>query len=275
LSTKILPGNVLNAVKRVRPLYAAGRRARFALGTRLGARLVPGLEGRAHYNDFMLNSANPVDVENYRRSAVEFVELLGSSLQEAGRDWTSVSAVLEVGCGYGRIVRELRKLIPVEKIYVSDVIDEGALFTAEEFGVQRIPVVEEAGPEWSGRFDYVYLASVYSHMPKAAIADHLARTEALMAPGGVLLFTTHGPGSAGMIEKYKQYWLDEARIGAAMDTDGYFFERYPYYYEEYGMTWITRDLVEKLVAGSAPGLTAVSYHPMGAAGHQDVYVWRK
>jgi hypothetical protein len=58
VKTKLLPTNVLDTVKRTRLVYQVGRKARFALGSYMGARYVPGLDSRAHYNDFMLSSTS-------------------------------------------------------------------------------------------------------------------------------------------------------------------------------------------------------------------------
>ena len=91
LPTKFLPEEMLNSIKRAPPIYAIGRRIRFALGTVLGARAVKGISGRVHYNDFMLNSTTPSDVESYQRGAKQFVDILERSLSEAGRDWASIA----------------------------------------------------------------------------------------------------------------------------------------------------------------------------------------
>jgi hypothetical protein len=56
---------------------------------------------------------------------------------------------------------------------------------------------------------------------------------------------------------------------------GYYYERYPYYHDEYGLTWFTEDAVKALVAATAPELEFVGYHPMVLDGHQDVFVYRK
>ena len=184
-----------------------------------------------------------------------------------------MGALLEVGCGYGRVIRELRKTVPAERIYVCDVIDEGARFTASEFGATRIPA--DPGPEWDGRFDLVYLLSVYSHLPESAVADHLRRMSSLLAPGGVLVFTTLGRDSAQTLEIHNQYWLDKARVLDALEDSGYYYERYPYYYDEYGLTWFVPEAVQRLVAESAPELELVASHLNDVAGNQDLYVWRK
>ena len=275
LPTKILPKQFLDAVKRTRPVYTVGRKARFALGSRMGSRYVEGLGGRAHFNDFMLTSVETGHVESYRRGAVEFVGILGRALSEAGRSWASVDACLEVGCGYGRIVRELRGELPASAISVCDVMDEGARFTASEFAVRKLPVVERMDSAHEATFDLVYLLSVYTHLRLDLIEANLAKVAALLKSGGVVVFTTHGRQSADKAEIYDQYWLDKAKLKATLDVSGYFYERYPYYYAEYGLTWFEESRVRDLVARVAPELEFVAHHPVAVDGHQDVFVYRK
>ncbi len=275
LPTKILPKALLDSVKRTRPVYHLGRKARFALGSRLGARYVDALHSRAHFNDFMLSSTAPDHVESYRRGAVEFVGLLGRSLAEAGRSWVDVDACLEVGCGYGRIVRELRRELPAGAIAVCDVINEGARFTAAEFGVRVVPPLEAMGVDEEGRFDLVYLLSVYTHLDRGLIEANLAKAAALLAPGGVLVFTTHGAESAATAERYGQYWLDKAELLAELAATGFFYRRYPYYYAEYGLTWMTAEMTGQLVAAAAPALKRVAHHPLAVDGHQDLFVYQR
>lgn len=274
LPTKFLPEEMLNAIKRTPPIYAIGRRIRFALGTVLGARAVKGISGRVHYNDFMLNSTTPSDVESYQRGAKQFVDILERSISEAGRDWASIGACLEVGCGYGRIVRELRTHLPASQIYVSDVIDEGAVFAAREFGVHKAPVFEEAGDSLDDKFDLIYLLSVYTHLRRDFVESNLRRVAAALKPGGVVIFTVHGEGSAQTSERYRQYWLDKEKLLAALASDGYYYERYPYYSTEYGLTWFTRDAVTAMVEETVPQLQFIAHHPTELDGHQDIFVYR-
>jgi SAM-dependent methyltransferase len=273
--TKLLPTNVLNTVKRTRLVYQVGRKARFALGSYMGARHVPALASRAHYNDFMLSSTSADHVASYRRGAVEFVGILSRSLREADREWRDIESCLEIGCGYGRIVRELRREIPPSAISVCDVIDEGTRFTAAEFGVRRVPVVETMAPEYDRSFDLIYLLSVYTHLPRRMIENNLARVSALLKPNGVLVFSAHGKQSAEMAEIYEQYWLNKEKLNAELELTGFFYERYPYYYAEYGLTWIVTDEVKKMVANAAPTLDFVAHHPLAVDAHQDVFVYRR
>ena len=223
----------------------------------------------------MLTSPDPAHVESYRAGALQFVELLGAALGQAGRDFASVEACLEVGCGYGRIVRELRKEIPAERIHVTDVISEGARFAATEFGVTREPPLEQGGATRGARFDLVYLLSVYTHLRRDMVEANLRRVADSLRPGGIVVFTIHGQGSADTAERYEQYWLDKARVKRSLAAEGVYYERYPYYYGEYGLTWFTRETVEAMVEATAPTLERVAYWPMAVDGHQDVFVYRR
>jgi SAM-dependent methyltransferase len=274
IPTKVLPKDLLDKIKRTRPVYNLARRVRFAIGERLGARPVEGLTGRVHYNDFMLTSAEPEKVASYRDGATQFVDILERSVTEAGRSWDSLEAVMEVGCGYGRIVRELVKRLPPSRIFVSDVIDGGARFTAAEFGVQKVPPIERGG-DLKSKFDLIYLLSVYTHLRRDMVVSNLRGVAAALKPGGVAVITIHGQGSAETAERYEQYWLDKTRLLQALARDGYYYERYPYYYDEYGLTWFTRDAFEKLVSETAPELSLVAYHAMDVDAHQDIFVYRK
>jgi SAM-dependent methyltransferase len=274
-NTQILPKGTLDTIKRSRPIYTIGRKVRFAVGELLGSREVPGLTGRTHYNDFMLVSTDPAVVETYVRGANQFIDILERSCSEAGRDPSTIGEVLEVGCGYGRIVRELRKRMPAARVHVSDVIDGAARFTAAEFGCHEMLPLEDAGAEYNERFDLVYLLSVYTHLRRDLVAANLRRLSAILKPDGVAVITLHGRGSAEIAERYNQYWLDKARVLNALDRDGYYYERYPYYYGEYGLTWFTRPTFDGLIAEVAPELQAVAYHPLDLEGHQDVAVFRK
>lgn len=275
LPTKVLPKNILNTIKRSRPLYTIGRRVRFAIGSRIGARTIAQIGARAHFNDFMLTSAEPKLVAEYVTGARQFVNILERSLSEAGRDWRSIDKCLEVGCGYGRIIRELRKRVAPRNIYASDVIDEGARFSASEFGVHHMPVLEKAGEKYDETFDLIYLLSVYTHLRGDMIAENLHKATRCLKPGGILVFTTHGQGSADTAERYDQYWLDKGKLLDGMERNGYYYERYPYYYDEYGLTWMTKKATVNLVGRIAPELELVSHHPMDVDGHQNVFVYRK
>lgn len=228
-----------------------------------------------HYNDFMLYSNSDEDIARYADGARRFVEILDRSLDEAGRNWEDVRSALEVGCGYGRIVRELRAQHPRLEIAVNDVIDEGARFTERTFKASRLPLLEEMKNPPVERFDLVYLLSVYTHMPRKMIERSLSLVSAALRPRGIVVFTIHGEGSAKTAERYEQFWLEKDMVLQGMNAEGYYYERYPYYTSEYGLTWFAPKTLKALVKSAAPQLTFVSHHPMDLDGHQDIFVYQR
>ena len=171
--------------------------------------------------------------------------------------------------GFGRSAERAGRL-PVDFIH-----DEGARWVASEFSATRIPPMEQAGAKFNNRFGLVYLLSVYTHLRRDMVENNLRRTAAALRPGGTLVFTIHGQHSADTAERYNQYWLDKTRLLSGLATAGYYYERYPYYYDEYGLTWFTKEAVQELVRQTAPELKFVSHHPAALDEHQDVFVYSK
>lgn len=275
ISTKVLPESILDRVKQSKLLYAIGRQLRFECGSLLGSRHVDGIPSHCHYNDFMLRSTKISDVQSYMYHAEEFVGLLSDALVSVGKGWPDVSAVLDIGCGYGRIVRVLRQYVPARRIFVCDVIEEGAKFTSQEFGVTAMPVLEKAAGEFDGKFDLAYALSVYTHTPDGFMARHVRLVSQSLRPGGLYVFTTQGPVSAGTAERYGQTWLDKAAVARDMNERGFSFQQYPHYRSTYGMTWCNREYVQRVVEQTDVGLDLISYAPAAHGGHQDVWVYQK
>lgn len=275
LSTKILPDAVLNNVKRSKLVYNLGRRIRFRIGSALGARHVEGIPGRCHYNDFMLRSTTSEAAAAYQNSAIQFVGILEDTLGSVGRTWEDVGRVLEIGCGYGRIVRVLKERVPPSKIYVSDVIEEGADFSAIEFGVNKMPVLEEVRDGYTEFFDLIFMLSVYTHTPVDFMARHVKLVSDALRPNGLFVFATQGPISARNAEQYSQAWLDKELVLQELWAKGHSFQQYPHYYDRYGMTWHTEDYVRETIQKANVRLRFLNYRPAEHDGHQDIFVYSK
>ena len=275
LPTKVLPDAVLNKVKRSKLVYSLGRRVRFRIGSALGARHVEGIPGRCHYNDFMLKSTSPEAVAAYRNSAVQFVGILANALNSVGKTWTDVDRVLEIGCGYGRIIRVLKEHVPPSKIYVSDVIEEGAHFSATEFGVNKMPILEDVKEGYREFFDLIFMLSVYTHTPVDFMHRHVKLVSDALRPNGLCVFATQGPISAKNAEQYSQDWLDKELILKELQEKGYSFQQYPHYYDRYGMTWHTEDYIRETIRKANVPLRFLSYRPAEHDGHQDIFVYQK
>ncbi|MEO8661440.1 MAG: class I SAM-dependent methyltransferase, partial [Bryobacteraceae bacterium] len=231
-----------------------------------------------HYNDFMLNSTSSQDVARYVDGTTNFIQILEHAMELCGRDLGSASGILEIGCGYGRIVRALPEKITPDRIYVCDVIEEASDFCAREFGVRKANG-DEIGTTLRECFDVVYLLSVFTHLDEEHITQLWQKITQSLRPGGILVLTLHGPSSAAQMENYGKHW--EQQKPGILDTlnkTGYYYEKYNYYSENYGMSWFSRDRFMNLIGKMAPPsiqMAPVYFGEAALDGHQDVFVFRR
>ncbi|MDF1486396.1 class I SAM-dependent methyltransferase [Ramlibacter sp. H39-3-26] len=132
-------------------------------------------------------------------------------LERVDRPLAKVGRFLEFASGHGRFTRHLVKAIGAQRVVVSDVVEDAVRFSTERFGVHGVLSAREpAAVRWPGAFDVVFVLSLFSHLPEWTWAAWLRRLYEAVAPGGVLVFTTHGEYAARM-------------QGVALDSRGYFF----------------------------------------------------
>jgi SAM-dependent methyltransferase len=98
--------------------------------------------------------------------------------------------VLDFACGYGRLLRFLSLMIDPRRIRASDLQTEAVDFVRDAFGVQAL--ASHAEPmrfEPGRRFDFIWVASLFSHLPAPLFHAWLARLVGLLTPRGVLCFS--------------------------------------------------------------------------------------
>jgi SAM-dependent methyltransferase len=192
-------------------------------------------------------------------------EAIRAAVERAGVRLEELPAILDFGCGCGRVVRRLAKL--PSDVYGSDFDADAIAWCKENLPFARFDHNDLAPPLRHGpeRFNLVYALSVLTHLPvdlQHAWVQELAR---VLRPGGLLLLTTHG-------ERYLER-LNEAE--RATFAGGEVVVRFD---EVAGTNLCTAFhppayVQEKL----ARGLEIVAFFPEGAEGnpHQDLFLLRK
>lgn len=175
--------------------------------------------------------------------------------------------VLEFASGHGRFTRHLVKALGPERVTVSDVVPSAVEFSRATFGVEGF--LSASAPEqvqWPAQYDLVFVLSLFSHLPRATWGRWLEALYGAVAPGGVLVFSTHG--------------LKAARFdNVALDEEGFFFaassESHAIDANEYGTTFTSPEFVLARVAETAGADRLVHQAPVHFWNHQDAYVLRK
>jgi SAM-dependent methyltransferase len=138
----------------------------------------------------------PWFLESGRRAAANAREALGRQ----GVAMESLRAILDFGCGCGRVVRHWSGL-PAE-VHGCDV--QGRLV---EWCRKNLPFarferngLEPPLPYRDAAFDLVYALSVFTHLTEPLQRTWMEEMRRVLAPGGFLLITTHGESYASGLD---------------------------------------------------------------------------
>ena len=167
--------------------------------------------------------------------------------------------MLDFASGYGRLTRFLVHEKLADEVTVSDILDGGMEFQAAEFGVRTIlsATLPENFPA-PDRYDLIFVASLFTHLPPATFTPWLRRLAELLTPEGLLIFTVHDESLAP--EKVENgIRFDSHSESRVLDVN------------DYGSTWVTEAYVRGQVAAIDPAFACVRM-PRALAEWQDVYV---
>lgn len=109
---------------------------------------------------------------------------------------TDFDVILDFGCGCGRVIRPVRRLVgPRARLCGIDIDPEAIAWLREQYGT----IADfEVGPPMppmpyeNDTFDFIYGISVFTHLPEDMQFAWLAELRRVSKPGAYLVLTTHG-----------------------------------------------------------------------------------
>lgn len=138
----------------------------------------------------------------YMRTGYEAARVLENVLAAAGRPLAELPSLLDFACGYGRPMRFLRRVLPPERIFASDVVKPAVAFVGQTFGVHAFESATE--PEdirFPRRFSAICVFSLFSHLPLRTFETFLTTLYECLEPDGLLVFTTLTPADLPEAER--------------------------------------------------------------------------
>lgn len=191
--------------------------------------------------------------------------------------------ILDLPCGYGRVLRHLRTEFPSAAITAMDINAQAVEFCAKTFAAR--PVVSRQ-PLWEVNagdgYDMLWCGSLLTHFDEPDWVPTLSYFRDRLAPDGVVIFTTHGELSIDLLAgKQIGPWSGDYHMGkkatamaAAARRTGFAFGHYGDTPEDpFGLSVSTSEWVRRKVA-EVPGLTFVLFDREGWFGHHDVWTYR-
>jgi SAM-dependent methyltransferase len=147
----------------------------------------------------VLPSLPPEDFQHYTgdqalRSGFEIYRLFRTLIEKHYKPVSECNAILDFGCGWGRVLRFFLKDVRPEALWGVDMWDEQVEWAEKTDPWPAFVCIDRKPPTElpSRHFDVVFAFSVFSHMAEdlhLAWLDEFAR---ILVPGGIAILTTWG-----------------------------------------------------------------------------------
>jgi len=182
------------------------------------------------------------------RRALELVKFSGQLC-----DKPHYPEILDLPCGYGRVLRWLRAEYHYAKITGCDLERDGVDFCAKEFGA--VPVYSEKDLRklpFDTQFDLIWVGSLLTHLPQerwlAALDCFIRWTKEC----GVLIFSTQGRTVSSLLARGQRNIaenIDKPALIKEFSQTGFAYQRYfestPE--EDYGLTLSSPELLMRVL----------------------------
>ncbi len=256
---------------RARPARTEAQKQRLLAANSLDAAqraLLAEVESRISYEDGMYKG----DGAHYFRVGLDAIRCIEEAL--AAAHVTSVKNILDFPCGYGRVLRFLVRRFPDAHVTACELMPDAVRFCARTF--KAVPA------QSTYELDTLVLGTLYDLIWCGSLATHLdaRRTRALLrffarhlAPGGLLVFTTHGDYVAGRVLQLADFYgLRRADIPALVESFRQTGHGYLDYPEQagYGVS-LSAPAWVRAEAQAAGTLREVYFRARGWDEHQDVF----
>lgn len=192
---------------------------------------VPGIDLTIAPNDtmFVRVDGDEIGLAMYLESGRTALQAMRAALTAAGTP--EVRRILDLPCGYGRVLRVLRAAYPDADITACDIEHEGVDFCAEQFGAE--PVYSRHDPAriaLEGQYDLIWCGSLFTHLDAGRWPGFLRTFRKHLSPEGVCVFTTHGIGAEEYIHSGRNtYGLAEQQAQRLVRR----YQRYGFAFQPY------------------------------------------
>jgi SAM-dependent methyltransferase len=242
--------SVTRLIRRRLPfVYRMGRAAFEASANRLPPWTLPPIPGPVSRADLMLGASlvqrpSAEQVVAYDAAGRQAAALLAAAVTESGRATADVGAVLDLGCGHGRVARHLGTTFPNARISGCDLDPNAAAFCRRHLGMDAEPVGADPRQLPKGPFDVIWMGSVLTHIDEAMLRSMLREVTARLTDAGVAIFTTHPPEVVDLHDD-----VVPAEVLAELERSGFYYRPYPHSADgSYGLAFSTPAQLEATVA---------------------------
>jgi SAM-dependent methyltransferase len=176
------------------------------------------------------------------RYANEFIEsgyndyaVMKNLMFETSVSLSHCRKILDFGCGCGRVIRALRRHLPSQALYGTDVDPEAIAWLKKNCGAMAEFDVNPHMPPMNyptGAFDFIYSIGIFSHLPEDMQLAWLEELHRIAEPGAYLFLTIRGSHQRNLLGQKERAEFDAKGFYYAASTQA--VEGLPVFYQP---TW--------------------------------------
>jgi len=199
------------------------------------------------------------------------IKCIDNALTMIGKDPFTIKTILDIPSGHGRVLRWIIAAFPGADITACDLDTNAVDFCSRHFEVKKIySNVEPDKIICEDKYDLIWCGSLFTHLQRNNWKKFLKFFNEKLNPGGILIFTTHGPYVASRLRNGIDYGLNSDqrnRLVKHYDDSGFGYENYNLNME-YGISVAKPSSTLELVEAT-PELKIIFYQEKGWDHHQD------
>ena len=174
-----------------------------------------------------------------------------------------VPHVLDFACGFGRFLRFAVADLPRDHLSASELQADALRFVESRFSVPTFASCADPADFHPARsFDFIWVVSLFSHLPEPLFHAWLAKLAGMLKPHGVLAFSVRGDKLLAADAARPASGISYSRNSENADLDG----------DIYGTTYVSDAFVRGAIEQACGKQAATACIARGLANEQDLWL---
>jgi SAM-dependent methyltransferase len=160
------------------------------VSNRFAAYLTARVSEEISQHDGMFDRSRARPMDHYLGVGRSAIDVIAHAMIASGK--TKIGTVLDLPSGGGRVTRHLKAFFPDSEIFVSELDTRLETFAAMALGAIPFKAARDFSEASDRQFDLIFVGSLLTHFDQDKFRNALNWFIEALAPGGLLVVTTHG-----------------------------------------------------------------------------------